>query len=837
MPMGAPQRRPGPFSATPFVLLFARRGGHRAVSDRIRRAAWGGMGVRIPEGSRPGDGQCIAALALLAAALFRKALLGGAVILSHPVFLDLTHQVYAYRLYGFGLLRKGIVPLWNPYNFCGAPFIANWHSAIFYPPNAVFLFLPVHTALNWSIAFHFFLAAALTYAFVRLVGAGRAGALLSAAVFVLSGPYILHLFPGHVFNPLPWLPLALICGEMAVRRRRAVWHLLAGVVLGVQVLAGHPQYMLYCAAAEALYILFRAASECRGEGGARPLAAAAAGILLMAAAGAALSAVQLLPGLEYAAHSGRAALAGPETVRENSLPPENLALLAVPGLFGDMRSGRYWGRWLYWETCLYVGILPLSLAVIGAARPRPPATRFFSGLALLSVVLALGAYSPFFGFLYAHVPVFSLFRAQAKFTCLASFSLAVLAGFGLRALLDGASRRLAAAGGLAAVAAGILLASLVAATASAGGGESRPWGAVVEYRAARGFEGTPPIDPADAAARGAAYRTAARGALAAAALLVSSGALLLAAGRMRPGLLAALALALSLGDLWRFGARYITTSPLEACRWPPALTARVRRECAGARICTPNIAVPGAMQNMNERIPAVDGYETVNIGPYKDYVDAAQGVARGSRLAFAVGAVAPMIEALNLGVVILPAGARCAAPRFSPVFTDGRATVYRRDPVVPRAFVVHRSRVIPDPAAALAALRGRGADVRGEVVLDADPSAAASPPPPGAPPEDAEIVAEGPNELRLRATLASPGYLVVSDAYYPGWRAYADGRETRILRANYAFRAIHLEEGIHEVRFVYAPRSFRRGALTSAAAACACAVFIARARRISRMPR
>ena len=785
------------------------------------------------ESMRLRDGHCILALGVVTAVLFRKALFGGAVILSHPVFLDLTHQVYAYRVYGFGLLKSGSVPLWNPYNFCGVPFLANWHSAIFYPLNAIFLLLPAHTALNWSIAFHFFLAGAFTFAYVRLVTGNRAGALLSGIAFVFSGPYLLQLFPGHIFNPLPWLPLSLLFGEMAVRRRRAVWYLLAGCVLGLQILAGHPQYMAYCAGALVLYILFRSVAACREEGGMKLLAGAAAGVVLMVATGAALSAVQLFPGMEFAAESSRANLAGPASVRDNSLPPENLALLAVPGLFGDMQGVRYWGRWLYWETCLYAGILPLLLAVLGVLRARSNVARFFSGLAVLSLILAFGAYSPLFGFLYARVPGFSVFRAQAKFIALAAFSLAVLAGFGFRCLLDRGeeARRLIARFGAASMLLALALALLAAAAAATGGGESPLWGRVVQYRQARGFEGTPPIDTADTASRAAAYRTALRGALTAAALLLLSGAILLAAawGRVPPVCLAALILMVSAGDLWHFGARYVIVSPLESCRWPHDLAEFLRSDRSVYRICAPNISVPGAMQNIREGVAAIDGYETLNVGLYKDYVDSSQGVRRGARLDFAIDGIAPMLEALNLKYLLLPAPQRFDSPGYRRRFTDGWVTVYEKEAPSPRAFVVHRARVIPDPDAALAALRMRGEAVRDEVILSADPGVPLPAPAPGLDGDRVKIIAEHPSEVRVAAEFARPGFLVLSDVYYPGWKAYADGKEAPILRANYAFRAVYLGEGTHEVRFVYAPRSFAIGLRVSAAAALLVGIALARA--------
>jgi hypothetical protein len=53
----------------------------------------------------------------------------------------------------------------------------------------------------------------------------------------------------------------------------------------------------------------------------------------------------------------------------------------------------------------------------------------------------------------------------------------------------------------------------------------------------------------------------------------------------------------------------------------------------------------------------------------------------------------------------------------------------------------------------------------------------------------------------------------LSDTYYPGWKAFVDGKRTKIYRANYTFRALPLSAGTHRVEFVYDPLSFKLGAL------------------------
>lgn len=791
--------------------------GHGAIPMSKYSNAQGSRGLR--------DRHCILILLLITAVLFRKALWESGVILSHPVFFDLTHSLYAWRLFGFGLLREGVVPLWNPYSFCGTPFVANWHSAIFYPPNAIFLFLPAHIGINWSIAFHFFLTGALTYLFVRHLLDNRLCALLAAISFVFSGPYIIQLFPGHVFNSLPWLPLSLLLAELALRRKQMVYYVLGGIVLALQVLAGHPQYMLYCFGALAIYLLFGAVCTCRDERSPAPLGRVCIGFVVLCAVGFSLSAVQLFPGLEYSRFSSRTVLKGPASVSELSFPPENLITLIAPGFWGDMQGARYWGRWLFWETCMYVGVAPLVLAVIGALFARKRHAYLFAGLALLSLVLAFGAYSPFFNLLYYHVPGFNLFRGQAKFIFLTTFSLAVLAGYGCEIVLERAragGRGLTRAAVVTLIAAGVVI-LLCAVTAAQGGERSSLWQQVLRYRAGKGFEGTPPLGPAEGEMMHSAYRVTIHGVAVAGILLGAAGAILLAVARggIPFPAVGIVLITLSIADLWCFGARYIMVSPLAACYWPRGVVEVIKSDRASYRICTPNIAIPGATQNMNNAIPAIDGYETVNIGYFKEYVDFSQGVLSQDRLTFSIERVTPMLEALNLKYVILPADQQFAMPDYRVRYGDGRENVYARERSSPRAYVAHTARIVGDRLELLRELGKGDFAERGLVLFGSDPGVRLSGPARGAPAAQTDIVVDRPGETVIAARLTAPGFLVLSDTWYPGWKAYVDGAERPVLRANYAFRAVYLEAGRHTIRFIYRPASFRYGAMMTLATALA----------------
>ena len=79
-------------------------------------------------------------------------------------------------------------------------------------------------------------------------------------------------------------------------------------------------------------------------------------------------------------------------------------------------------------------------------------------------------------------------------------------------------------------------------------------------------------------------------------------------------------------------------------------------------------------------------------------------------------------------------------------------------------------------------------------------------------------------KLRITSDMAAPGYVVISETAWHGWRAYLDGRRVKLLRANQAFLAVYVPQGHHEVRLRYLPQSFVVGRTISVAAALLLAV-------------
>ena len=143
----------------------------------------------------------------------------------------------------------------------------------------------------------------------------------------------------------------------------------------------------------------------------------------------------------------------------------------------------------------------------------------------------------------------------------------------------------------------------------------------------------------------------------------------------------------------------------------------------------------------------------------------------------------------------------------------GPLAVYENPDPLPRAWLVSAAQILPDEEAVLTALQQPSFEPLHTVVLmqnDAHPptSAESSPSSMGAP---VSILFYGENEIVLATSAERPSYLVLSEVWYPGWRATVNSEPAPVLRANYTLRALPVPAGELTIRLWYAPDSWRRG--------------------------
>jgi hypothetical protein len=184
-------------------------------------------------------------------------------------------------------------------------------------------------------------------------------------------------------------------------------------------------------------------------------------------------------------------------------------------------------------------------------------------------------------------------------------------------------------------------------------------------------------------------------------------------------------------------------------------------------------------------------------------------------------------DLLNVKYVLLPPGAMSPGPKFRTAYDDWDARIFRNTEVLPRAFLARRARSCMSDDLELRTLRGSDLNLRDEVVIDGCLAVSSSDQPQTAP----VVERYEPELVVVHADVQGSAFLVLTDSYDAGWQVRIDGREASMLRADYAFRAVALGSGSHQVEFSYRPRSFRLGLILSLAGLIAIAALLAYPRR------
>ena len=700
---------------------------------------------------------------------------------------DLARQFVHWRAFGFGELRAGHLALWNPHIFGGTPFFGGFQSALLYPPNWLYLCLPLVLAINLGIALHVFLAGFFMHLWVRQRGMHPLACVLAGVLFMFCGPYFLHIYAGHLSNlcTMVWGPLVFLAIDGWLQRRTPGWLILGAGAVAMQILAGHPQYVFYTGVAAGLYCLCHLAVTTRRAQG-------LAGLAIMVVVAVGLSAVQLFEGFHVAGETVRSHGTSMAFAAVFSFPPENLATLLVPGFFGDINHFSYWGRFRLWEMSLFCGVVGFVLAIFGLVYGEPSRKRFCGGLAAVLLVVALGANTPLFEPLYRYAPGFGRFRGWSKFVYPATLFFVVLAASGFDAMLRG--RRLPGRGAAFAVIFGaVVLGSCAVAASHTSVPGTGPWQGWVRSLFDTGdlYQARNEVEAPRFAAQAAGF-AAGQLSLASGTLLAVGGVFLLAA--RHPKFVQVLLLAATV-EMAVFAhstlATFHLSDALNAPDNPPPGDDRVLNEES------PNLGMSTGAHD-------VWGYDPGVLRRYAEWIALSQGMsADDASESVKFWNYPPDFAALL----------RCRSV-YPPTGADGKYTTLpltMGDPAR-RLALLSEARVIARRDDLLDAMQAAEFDPRRLVFLESPPN---PPPAPGGPEGSVRLTAETSDTLTIAADLPRAAVLLITDTYCTGWRARsllraADTPQGHydVLPADYFLRAIPLRAGHHLIRLEYVPTAF-----------------------------
>jgi hypothetical protein len=756
----------------------------------------------------------------------------------NPLLSDVIDTFYPQDAFFAAQLHQGQIPLWDPSILGGHPSLADGWSAELYPIHLLLAgIFPLHLAHDLDLLLHVFLAGLFSWLLLRQLGVGSFGALIGGLAWMANGYVMVWLEYGHTVAVAALLPLSLWLYEKAVAERRWRWAVLAGVAVGLALLAGSLQRGAYLLLALGGYLVYRALvcylAERRPQALLWPVGAGALALTL----GFALAAAQLLPTLALAGLSQRPVESLAQLFPAPGLRLALLATFLAPGLAG----GPTYPIDLYPlaltnanEFQGYAGLLPLLLAGVAIVRRRGPAL-YFTAMVVLALLLALG--TPLYVVLYDLAPDFNKLGPQ-RILVLYAFGVAMLAGFGADELASGAgvalARRLQRL-----VLAALALAALgaVALNLAVRLGQAPILAAGRAY--VRGHVYGTALNPRSLAAYDAQVVTlyhqlvnlyAPTSPAIYLPFAFGFGCLIVCWLReRRPGLFPAAAVLLIAVDLGSFALGYNTTVDPRTIYPPTPAIHFLQSDHALYRVALNTGAAtmfPDTLQPFG--IQELGGYESLYSGRVARLLASVQA---GEPAASPFGNLAllsqfrsPLLDLLNVKYVLAPPGSPLPGPGFTRVH-DGDLAIFENRNVLPRAQVVGQCRVAASSNAALAALFQPGFRPDRTVILEAPASATCGAAGPGG---QATVIAYAAQSVEIRASAPAGGWLVLADTADPGWQASVDGRPAPVYLADYALRAVALPPGHHLVRFTYAPRAFSLGlAISLAAAALAATLLLA----------
>lgn len=761
---------------------------------------------------------CILALLMFAGIFFssREQMLS----FSHA---DIAAQFIYWRDFGFSELKKGNLALWNPHLFSGVPFFGGFQSALLYPLNFLYLLLPLTLAVNTGIILHVILLGFFMYLWMRQRGVCALPALMGGIVIMFCGPHFLHIYAGHLPNlcSMTWVPLIFMALDKLLKKPTLGGALLGSFAFAMQILSGHPQYVYYTCLAVMIYLpavfVFRRhydSADSLFQPARKRILFALVSIAAVFIAGAALSAVQLLPGIEAAGESVRAGGISFSFAAMFSFPPENFLTLITPYFFGDMIRTPYWGRSYLWEMNLFISINCLILAVYGLSKSRGDA-RPLAASAFVLLIFALGAHTPFFRILFDYFPGFDRFRGTSKFMFFAAFFMIALSGSGLDALLKKATtdavpavvimenrRRMRTWISFDRFHLYILFFALIV---SCGAlylklATDYPlptvWSHFLRMIDATGesyVSKTLFVD--ETFIRQAAAFSSMQLCYTALTLIIAAGLWRLA--RQKPKYAAYGMFLFAVLEIFVFARMTLTAFDPKLARVPALeqFVSSIKNDERILNLWQPNSALASGAYDLW-------GYDTGVPRKYAEliYLTQDQDPQKASQYV-RFHRYHPLLQMLRF--------------RYLITHSEGKLQIHEFPEAMSRLHLISQWRLAPVSGQTLAEIAKPDFDPRKIVILEKHPGLSQNT---CTLPGTAMIIASAAADFIVEARMDCPAMLLITDNHANGWRAAGikDRKQYEIMRANHTLMAIPLEKGEHVLRVFYRPASFTLGALISA---------------------
>lgn len=725
-------------------------------------------------------------------------------------YFDVLRQLYPWRDFAFSTITLGQLPLWNPHNFSGTPLLANFQSAVFYPLNIVFFFLPFIKGWSFLVFLQSFLTGFFTYLYCRNINLSKLASFLSAVSFTFCSFLTVWLEYNTIGHVVLYLPLSLFCIESLLKKRTRALALVFVLSLAFAMTAGHPQLFLYQFSFLVVYTIVRIFM----------LHAQKKALLLfflfLFAVGIGLSAVQWVVGLELVSYSARAPLGYEFTMQKVLIQPFQLIMLFVPDFFGNPATRNYWIADTYVGKMISIGIIPLLFLPFAFLRKEKKLPFLFGTIAL--VIALLTTANPITGLLYGiSLPLFTS-SSPTLGIFIFCFSLAILAGLGVDVVRE--EKRFPVV--LKVLSFYIFLFLLF-------------WmGLFLAKQMHQEF-----AMHATQAIKNLLYGTG----------ILIVGIFLLALGSYKKKFMVAvlvLLIFIQTADAFRSFQRFNPFVPEELV-YPQAPVLEELRKIAGnKRFIGYGSGTIEANFATEENVFSPEGYDPLYPKQYGQFIlsakngklpssfttqdrsDAVVSRAQTFKELIENPYRKKILDSLGVSYILSRQEDLVSVPfGYKIVYEQKGWKIVKNESAAKRAFLTTNYKIAETNSEFEKAFFDTNFDVKDTIILEKKVAVSSQDKPGIIRSETFEK-----NSLLFRVKNDSNNLLFVSDTWYPGWKAFIDGKEAEILQANYAFRAVMVPQGEHSVVFRYEPESFTIGMIISVVSACFLSLFLLFYKRI-----
>jgi len=351
-------------------------------------------------------------------------------------FRDIQSIFYPMKYFLARSFASGTIPFWCPLYFCGAPFMSDIQTGVFYLPSLIFLIAPYYLSLNFYLILHVILCFCFVYLFIRAIGLSIPAAIFSAIAYSYGGYVLSSLNLPNNLAVITWLPAILWSYQKALSQRSLPHYLLTIIFLCFAILGGEPQLFIFTA-----FLTFCFGILCISKNVASDYSILKYSLLFAVMFVAALLTTIVQWGPTYLDYQHSIRLIGfsfNETAH-SSVSWDGLKHLLIPMSF-DRSFGSDHAALTFlfpphgnvpWLMSIYPGVLVTLLAVCGVLFRRSRDTVFWLITFLLGIVFALGGNTALYKIVYK---IFPFFRFPEKFYFFSNIGLIVLAAYGFDAV-------------------------------------------------------------------------------------------------------------------------------------------------------------------------------------------------------------------------------------------------------------------------------------------------------------------------------------------------------------------------------------------------------------------